>query len=72
LEHNRPDINKVFKVLVEKESKKSADDLCGRNSQNKMVVFPRKDAKVGDYVWVKINSCSQGTLVGELVDAPTV
>jgi tRNA-2-methylthio-N6-dimethylallyladenosine synthase len=70
LEHNKPDVNKVFKVLVEKESKKSADDLCGRNSQNKMVVFPRKDAKIGDYVWVKINSCSQGTLVGELVPQP--
>lgn len=71
LEHNRRDIGKVKKVLVEKESKRSPDDLCGRDSQNKVVVFPRESTKIGTYVWVKIESVSQGTLIGHLVAAPS-
>jgi tRNA-2-methylthio-N6-dimethylallyladenosine synthase len=68
--HNKKDIGKVFKVLVEKESKRSKEELCGRNSQNKMIVFPRKDAKAGTYVYVKVTDCTQATLRGELVDGP--
>lgn len=66
-EHNRRDVGKVFKVLVEKESKRSSDELAGRNSQNKMVVFPREQAQIGDYVWVKVTDFTQATLRGELV-----
>ena len=66
--HNEKDIGQTFKVLIEKESKKSVDDLAGRNSQNKMCVFPRKDAKIGQYVSVKIHSCTSATLIGEIVD----
>jgi tRNA-2-methylthio-N6-dimethylallyladenosine synthase len=58
------DVGKTFKVLVEGFSKRSEDDLYGRNDQNKVVVFPKGEFKKGDYVMVKINSCTAGTLIG--------
>lgn len=61
---NLKDIGKVFEVLVEGVSKKSPDRLHGRSSQNKVVVFPKKDYKIGDYVNVKITACSSATLIG--------
>lgn len=64
LESNQQDIGKTFEVLVEGTSRKSEDDLTGRNSQNKMVVFPKGNAQPGTYVNVKINSCTAGTLIG--------
>ncbi len=67
LEGNKRDIGKVFEVLVEGESKRSADELFGRTSQNKVVVFPRGGHKVGDYVAVRILSASSATLRGEAV-----
>jgi tRNA-2-methylthio-N6-dimethylallyladenosine synthase len=66
-QHNLRDIGKTFKVLVEKISKRSEEELAGRNSQNKMIVFPKGDAKIGDYVMVKVTDCTQATLRGELV-----
>jgi len=66
-QHNLRDIGKTFKVLVEKVSKRSQEELAGRNSQNKMIVFPKGDAKIGDYVYVKVIDCTQATLKGELV-----
>lgn len=68
LESNQRDIGKVFEVLVEGFSKKSEDDLFGRNQQNKVLVFPRKHYKKGDFVKVKVNSCTQTTLIGVAVD----
>lgn len=65
--HNQRDIGKTFKVLVEGESRKSAAEWCGRNSQNKMIVFPHKDEKVGDYVEVRVTDCTSATLRGERV-----
>lgn len=62
------DIGKNFEVLVEGISKKSNEQLFGRNSQNKVVVFPRKNYKVGDYVDVTINDCTSATLIGETVE----
>ncbi len=68
LAHNRADIGKTFKVLIEGTSKKSIHDLKGRNSQNKMVVFPKMETyKPGDYVWVKVNEATSATLIGEIV-----
>lgn len=67
LESNQKDIGKVVKVLIEKTSKKSEKDLCGRNDQNKMVVFPRKNHQPGDYVNVKITDCTTAVLLGEIV-----
>lgn len=68
LESNQKDIGKTVKVLIEKTSKKSEKDLCGRNDQNKMVVFPRKNYKPGDYVNVKITDCTTAVLLGEIID----
>ena len=67
LERNKADLGKTFEVLVEKPSKRSEDDLCGRNSQNKMIVFPKGNAKVGEYVQVKVSDYSQAILKGEIV-----
>ena len=60
-------VGKTVEVLVEKVSKKSAEELSGRNSQSLVVVFPREDYKIGDFVNVKITSCTSGTLIGEAV-----
>ena len=65
---NQMSIGKVFRVLIEGESKKSKADFAGRNDQSKVIVFPRKDYKKGDYVNVLVNSCTSGTLIGEIVD----
>lgn len=67
-ESNLRDLGKTFEVLVEGPSKKTEDDFSGRNSQNKVVVFPRGNAKKGDYVMVKINDCTSATLIGEMVE----
>ncbi|MFH0761252.1 MAG: tRNA (N6-isopentenyl adenosine(37)-C2)-methylthiotransferase MiaB [Bacteroidota bacterium] len=64
LESNRRDIGKTFEVLAEGTSKKSVDQLFGRNPQNKVIVFPRGDKKPGDRVMVKITDCTGATLKG--------
>ena len=67
LRHNQADIGKTFEVLIEGNSKKSDAYFKGRNSQNKMVVFPkREDLKVGDYVMVKVLDATSATLKGEI------
>jgi tRNA-2-methylthio-N6-dimethylallyladenosine synthase len=60
-------VGQTMEVLVEKTSKKSEDDLSGRNSQNLTVVFPKEHYKVGDFVNVKMTRCTSGTLIGEAV-----
>ncbi len=65
VESNRRDVGKEFTILVEGESKRSPEQLCGRTSQNKMVVFDRGDHKAGDYVRVRITGSSSATLFGE-------
>ena len=69
LESNKKDIGKTFKVLIEGDSKKSEKDWMGRNSQNKVIVFPKEnhELKKGDYVIVKVNDCTQATLLGEII-----
>ena len=66
-ESNRKDIGKTFKVLIEGDSKRSADDWMGRNTQNKVVVFPKGNSnlKKGDYVMVKVTDSTQATLLGK-------
>jgi tRNA-2-methylthio-N6-dimethylallyladenosine synthase len=64
---NLNDIGKEFEVLVEGYSKKSDNDLSGRNSQNKVIVFPKEHYKRGDYVKVKVHSCTSGTLLGQAI-----
>ena len=65
LESNRRDIGKEFTVLVEGPSKKSPDELCGRNQQNKMCVWPDTTHRPGDFVKVKARDCTQATLLCE-------
>ena len=60
------DVGKTFEVLVEGPSKKSPAELCGRASNNKMCVFPDTTHKAGDYVTVKVLSCTPATLICEL------
>ena len=67
LENNKKDIGKVFEVLVEGVSKRSDKKMYGRNSQNKVCVFPREEAKIGDYIHVKVTQCTAGTLLAEIV-----
>lgn len=70
LESNRADIGKTFRVLVEKKSKRSKIELSGRNSQNKMIVFPDGGQKPGTYAEVLITKCTAATLMGKVVNNP--
>jgi tRNA-2-methylthio-N6-dimethylallyladenosine synthase len=69
LESMQRDVHKTFKVLIEANSKKTDADWHGRTDHNKVVIFPKADYTLqkGDYVQVKINSCTAGTLLGEIV-----
>ncbi|HND96357.1 MAG TPA: MiaB/RimO family radical SAM methylthiotransferase, partial [Chitinophagaceae bacterium] len=69
LESNQRDIGKSFTILIEGDSKKSADDWMGRSSQNKVIVFPKEkiELKKGDYVTVKVTDCTQATLIGKMI-----
>lgn len=67
LESKQKDIGEVFEVLIEGRSKKSSEELFGRTSQNKVVVFPKMHFKTGDYVQVKITDCSSATLKGSAI-----
>ncbi len=67
-QHNQQDIGNTFKVLIEGDSKRSDKEFKGRNSQNKMIVFPKKSGiKAGDYVFVKVNDATSVTLKGEII-----
>jgi tRNA-2-methylthio-N6-dimethylallyladenosine synthase len=70
LESNRRDVGKTFTVLIEGDSRKSGDDWRGRNSQNKVVVFPKADlhGKKGDYARVTIEGCTGATLIGRAME----
>jgi tRNA-2-methylthio-N6-dimethylallyladenosine synthase len=63
----KQDVGQTYEVLVEGRSKKSAEHLFGRTSQNKVVVFPKKNFKPGDYVKVTIHSCTSATLIGNAI-----
>ena len=69
LETNKLDIGKKVEVLIEGNSKKDEKQWMGRNSQNKVVVFDKTDKALqpGDYVWVEVKDCTQGTLLGNMV-----
>ena len=70
LESNKKDIGKAFKILIEGESKKSESDWMGRSSNGKVFVFPKEQysLKKGDYAVVQANDCTQGTLLGKIVE----
>ena len=69
LESNKKDIGKSFKVLIEGDSKKNDKEWKGRNSQNKVVVFPKGNYNYqkGNYVMTEITDCTQATLIGKII-----
>ena len=67
---NLRDVGREFEVLVEGESKRDRNQLSGRTSQNKVVVFDRGDHRVGDYVRVRITGCTPATLFGDVISGP--
>jgi len=67
LERNQLDLNKVHKVLIEGVSRRSEDHMQGRNSANKVVVFPRMNYIPGQYVDVLVDDCTAATLKGKVV-----
>ncbi len=69
LKSYKKDVGNTYKVLIDGDSKRSENDWVGRNSQNKVVIFPKQNHayEKGDYVNVKINDCTQATLFGEIV-----
>jgi tRNA-2-methylthio-N6-dimethylallyladenosine synthase len=60
-------LNTVVEVLIEKESKKSNNHWSGRTPQNIVAVFPKEHYKIGDFVNVKVNTCTSATLIGEAI-----
>ena len=70
LESNENDIGKTFTVLIEGDSKRSSADWMGRNTQNKVIVFPKEnyDRRKGDYVNVLVQDCTQATLLGKIIN----
>lgn len=67
LEKNQMCIGEIFTVLVEGMSKRDKDQLYGRTSANKVCVFPAEGHKPGEYMDVKVNSCTSATLIGKIV-----
>ena len=69
-ESNKRDLGKTFKVLIEGDSKKNDKEWKGRNSQNKVIVFPKEnyELKKGDYAEVKVTDCTQATLLGKIIN----
>jgi tRNA-2-methylthio-N6-dimethylallyladenosine synthase len=58
------DVGKTFKVLIEGPSKKNEHELQGRNDQNKVIIFPKGNFNKGEYVHIKVDRCTAGTLFG--------
>jgi tRNA-2-methylthio-N6-dimethylallyladenosine synthase len=67
LASNRADVGNEFEVLVEGVSKRSAEDYFGRTGTGKVCVFPKKTSVIGDYVTIRITSCTAATLKGEII-----
>ena len=64
---NQNDIGKVYEVMVEGFSKRSKEQLFGRTSQNKVVIFPREGRHIGEFIKIKVLSVSSATLIGEVL-----
>ena len=67
-ESNQRDVGEVFEVLVEGFSKRSREQLFGRNEQNKVIVFDKKDYKIGQFVRVRVTDYTPATLLGESLE----
>ncbi len=69
LQSNQRDVGKTFLVLIEGYSKRSDESLQGRNSANKVILFPKGNKTKGEYVLVKVNGCNGATLFGNLIES---
>lgn len=67
-ESNKRDLGKTFEVLIEGFSKRSKEQLFGRSSQNKVIIFNKNNHKIGQTVKVKVTDCTSATLLGEVVE----
>ena len=67
-ESNQNDVGKTFEVLVEGFSKRSKEQMFGRSSQSKVIIFPREGRHIGETIRVKVTSASSATLIGEVVN----
>ncbi len=67
-ERNKLDLGKEQLILIEGTSKKSTEELKGRNSANKVVIVPNGNYSKGDYIKVKITDCTPATLFGEVIE----
>lgn len=67
-ESNKQDVGKCFEVLVEGFSKRSKEQLFGRSSQNKVIIFDKGNYRIGDLVNVKVTGCTSATLLGETLE----
>jgi tRNA-2-methylthio-N6-dimethylallyladenosine synthase len=67
-ESNQRDIGQEYEVLVEGFSKRSKEQLFGRTSQNKVVIFPREGRHIGEFIRVRITSASSATLFGDVIN----
>ena len=65
LERTQRFLGQEMEVLIERESKRSDQHWSGRNSQNTVVVFPKENYKIGEFVLVKMTDCTSGTLIGK-------
>lgn len=65
LKSNKTDIGTIMEILVEGVSRRSANQLYGRTTGNKVVVFPKSDENPGDYLHVRITGATSATLIGE-------
>ncbi|MCJ7468813.1 MAG: TRAM domain-containing protein, partial [Candidatus Sulcia muelleri] len=63
---NRKYIGSIQDILIEGISTKNINFFYGRNSGNDIVIFPKKNYKIGDFIKVKINNCTSATLVGDI------
>ena len=61
---NRRDVGRTFEVLVEGYSKRSRTDMYGRTEQNKVIVFPAGDTRIGDRVMCRVDRATSATLLG--------
>jgi tRNA-2-methylthio-N6-dimethylallyladenosine synthase len=68
LERNKLDIGQEQIILIEGSSKKSEEELKAKNSANKVVIIPKGNYKLGDYVRVRITDCTPATLFGEVIE----
>lgn len=67
-ELNEAEVGKTYEVLVEGTSKRDENDLRGRNSHNKMIIFPKENYQPGDFVMVKIEKTTSATLIGKAIE----